>query len=102
MMQTDVQVSAVLASTGQFLDQAATGRNILRCRIKAIYMVCAAGAGSVVIRDGGSGGSVVGTFNTPAGATLTVYLKFPGEGLLCNTNVHGTVTNVTSTIIFYG
>ena len=57
MMQTDVLVSAVLSSDGQFKE--ATGTNdILRCRVKAVYIVPAATAGSVIFRDGGSGGTI--------------------------------------------
>jgi uncharacterized metal-binding protein len=100
MMQTDIKASVPLAATGQFTNQ--TPANLGRTRIKGVYLVCAAGAGSLVIRDGGGSGAVVATINTPASATATVYFLFPGEGLLCETNVHGTVTNVASSTIFYG
>ena len=99
-MQTDVLVSVPLTSTGQFTDQATA--TIGRARIKAVYMIPTGTAGSVIFKNGGSGGATVITLNTVASATQPTYLLFPGEGVLFSTNVHGTVTNVTSVTIFYG
>ena len=49
-MQTDVKATIPLTATGSFLDQ---GTNALtRARIKGIYAVCGASAGSVVIANG--------------------------------------------------
>ena len=101
MMQTDVLVSAVLSSDGQFTN--ATGSaDITRCRVKAVYIVPAATAGSVVFRDGGSGGTIIMTLNTVASATQPTYLLFPGEGVLFTTNVYADVTNIGTVTIFYG
>ena len=99
-MQTDVLASQALTSTGQFTDQASA--NIGRARVKAVYMVPSGTAGSVVFKNGGSGGTAVMTLNTVASATQPTYLILPGEGVLFSTNVHGTVTNVGSVTIFYG
>ena len=100
-MQTDVLVSAVLSSDGQFTN--ATGSaDITRCRVKAVYIVPAATAGSVVFRDGGSGGTIIMTLNTVASATQPTYLLFPGEGVLFTTNVYADVTNIGTVTIFYG
>jgi uncharacterized metal-binding protein len=99
-MQTDVLASVPLTSTGQFTNQ--TPVALGRTRVKAVYMIPSGTAGSVVFRDGGSGGTTVITLNTVASATQPTYLIFPGEGVLFSTNVHGTVTNVTSATIFYG
>ena len=99
-MQTDVQVSVPLTSTGQFTNQTPTA--LIRTRVKAVYMIPTGTAGSVVFRDGGSGGTTVMTLNTVASATQPTYLSFPGEGVLFGTNVHGTVANVGSVTIFYG
>ena len=99
-MQTDVLASVPLTGTGQFTNQ--TPVALGRTRVKAVYMIPSATAGSVVFRDGGSGGATVITLNTVASATQPTYLIFPGEGVLFSTNVHGTVTNVTSATIFYG
>jgi hypothetical protein len=73
-----------------------------RVRVKAIYIIPAAGAGSVVLRDGGSGGAIKTTINTLASSTSPTYLILPGQGLLFNSNVHATITDVTSVVVFYG
>ena len=100
-MQTDVLVSAVLSSDGQFTN--ATGSaDITRCRVKAVYIVPAATAGSVVFRDGGSGGTIIMTLNSVASATQPTYLLFPGEGVLFTTKVYADVTNIGTVTIFYG
>ena len=99
-MTTDVQASVPLTNTGQFTNQTPTALG--RTRIKAVYMVPTGTGGSVVFRDGGSGGATVMTLNTVASATQPTYLIFPGEGVLFSTNVHGTVANVGSVTIFYG
>jgi hypothetical protein len=99
-MQTDVLASVPLTSSGQFTDQATN--NIARCRVKSIYIVPTATAGSLVLRDGGSGGTVKATFNTVASATQPTYMLMPGEGLLFQTAVYGTVSNLGSATIIYG
>jgi len=99
-MQTDVLVSVPLTATGQFTNQTPTA--LSRTRVKAVYMVPSATAGSVVFKNGGASGTTIMTLNTVASATQPTYLIFPGEGVLFSTNVHGTVTNVTSVTIFYG
>ena len=101
MMQTDVLVSAVLSSDGQFTNATGTA-DITRCRVKAVYIVPAATAGSVVFRDGGSGGTIIMTLNTVASATQPTYLLFPGEGVLFTTKVYADVTNIGTVTIFYG
>ncbi len=101
MMQTDVLVSAVLSSDGQFTNAAATA-DITRCRVKAVYIVPAATAGSVVFRDGGSGGTIIMTLNSVGSVTQPTYLLFPGEGVLFTTNVYADVTNIGTVTIFYG
>ena len=99
-MQTDVQASVPLTSTGQFTNQTPTALG--RTRVKAVYMIPSATAGSVIFKDGGASGTTVITLNTVASAAQPTYLIFPGEGVLFSTNIHGTVTNVTSVTIFYG
>ena len=99
-MQTDVLVSVPITSSGQFTDQAPT--NLARCRVKAVYIIPTATAGSLVLRDGGSGGAVKATLNTVASASQPTYILFPGEGLVFQTAVYGTVTNLGSATIFYG
>ena len=99
-MQTDVLASVPLTTSGQFTAQ--NTNNIGRCRIKAVYIVPTGTAGSLVIKDGGSSGSVIATINTVASATQPTYLLMPGEGLLVQTSPYGAVTNLGSATIFYG
>lgn len=99
-MQTDIKASVALTSTGQFTDQ--NTNNLGRVRVKGIYVIPGASAGSITLKDGGSGGSTVVVINTVASATQPTYLLFPGQGLLFETNVHGTLSNVGSAVVFYG
>lgn len=99
-MQTDVLASVPLTASGQFTAQ--NTNNIGRCRIKAVYIVPTGTAGSLVIKDGGSSGSVIATINTVASATQPTYLLIPGEGLLVQTSPYGAVTSLGSAMIFYG
>ena len=101
MSQTDVLASAPITATGNFQDALAVN-NLKRTRVKAIYIVPGASAGSLVLRDGGVSGTVRATINTVASATQPTYLLLPGEGLLFSTDVYGTVTNLGSATIFYG
>lgn len=100
-MQYDVFATQPLTSTGNFLNQNSLA--VPRARIKSIYAVNGASAGSVVIRDGSSSGSVLLTVNTSA-SSVTGYtnILLPGEGILAQDGLHGTVTNTTSMVIFYG
>jgi hypothetical protein len=101
-MQYDVFATQPLTSTGDFQDQA--GNDIYRTRIKTVYAVNGSSAGSVVIREGGSGGNVVLTVDTAANSTAGyTIIPLPGEGILVKTGtLHGTVTNTTSMVLFYG
>lgn len=102
-MQTDVQASAPLTATGQVTNNAGTPANLGRIRMKGLYVVPGTNAGSVVFRDGGSGGDILLTLNTPAGSSNGAYnVVIPGEGILVETNLHGTVSNTASVVVFYG
>jgi hypothetical protein len=79
-----------------------SGNNLGRVRVKALYIVPAAGAGSVVFKDGGASGSTKMTVNTLASSTAPYWLLFPGEGLLFQTDVYATVTTVASVLVMYG
>jgi len=74
-----------------------------RARIKTIYAVNGASAGSVVIRDGSATGPILLTVNTSASSAAGyTIIPLPGEGILAQVGLHGTVTNTTSMVIFYG
>jgi len=98
-MQTDILASVPLTSTGQFTNQATA--DIGGARVRAVYIVPGASAGSVVFRDGGGSGATKMTLNTVASATAPTYLLLPGEGVLFRSDIHGTLTNVTSVTVFY-
>ena len=99
-MQTDVLASVPITASGQFTDQATTA--LARCRVKSIYIVPTGTAGSLVLRDGGSGGTVKATVNTVASVAQPTYMLMPGEGLVFQTAVYGTVSNLGSATIIYG
>lgn len=98
-MQTDVLASGVRTTSGQLQDQA--GNDLGRYRVKAIYIVPSASAGSVVFKDGGSGGTTKITVNTLASSTAPDYILVPGEGVLFQTDIYVTVTSVASVMVFY-
>ena len=99
-MQTDILASAIRTDDGVVNNQA--GDALGRVRIKAVYIVPAAGAGSVVFKDGGASGTTRMTLNTVGSATQPTYLLLPGEGLLFSTSVYVDVTSIGSVMVFYG
>jgi hypothetical protein len=99
-MQTDVLASAIRTDDGVVNNQA--GDALGRVRIKAVYIVPAAGAGSVVFKDGGASGTTRMTLNTVGSVTEPTYLLLPGEGVLFSTSVYVDVTSIGSVMVFYG
>ena len=100
-MQYDVLATKPLESTGNFVDQ--NNNAIQRARVKTIYAVNGGSAGSVVIREGGASGAILMTVNTAASSTAGyTIIPLPGEGILCESGLHGTVTNTTSITLIYG
>lgn len=99
-MQTDVKASIPLTATGQV--QGVGAADLGRVRVKGLYAVGTAVAGSVALRNSvGAGGTVFWTMDTPAviGAT---YIPLPDEGILFEAGVHATIANVTTFTLFYG
>lgn len=90
-MQTDVKAKSLAASDTVFGD---------RTRVRGMVVEPGASAGSVVLKDGGSGGTTIMTINTLAGGE-TFNLIIPAEGVLFNTDVYATLTNAKVTV-FYG
>lgn len=92
-VQTDVK-SATRTTDGTLVAS--------RARIKAMTITCASGgAGTVVLKDGGSGGTTKLTINTPAVAEIFNIL-IPAEGVLFETDVYVDVTSIESVTVFYG
>lgn len=99
-MITPIKATKPLTATGSFLDQ--NDNAVARSRIKAVYSVCGASAGSVVITDG-NGGETLFSMDTPAVANCGyIYIILPEDGIIAQTGLYGTVTNTASTVIFYG
>lgn len=89
-MQTDVKAKSLDAS-GAITDA--------RARVKGMVIEPGSGVGSVVLKDGGSGGTTILTINTQSGgAPLNVVI--PGEGVLFLTDAYATLTNAKVTVFY--
>ena len=74
-----------------------------RVRVKGLLVSPTPGsAGSVVLKDGGSGGTTLLSINVASGATSPFPVVVPGEGILFSTDVYVDVTTVASVTVFYG
>lgn len=67
-------------------------------RIKGV-MISYASGGTVVLKDGGSTGTTKFSFTAPAAAG-SIALNMAGEGIRCQTSLHGTLSNATITVIY--
>ena len=93
-MQYDVQ-STRLTVDGQAVNY--------RVRVKAVYGLAVASAGSVKFYNGTDAtGALLLEIDTPAGTANTFLLPIPGEGILFTTGVYVDVTNITGVTIVYG
>lgn len=93
MMQTDVKAGYVTTSATVF-----DGRT----RFKGLVVTPGSANGTVVVKDGGSGGTVLFSTATVANATPFNVLV-PGEGVLCMTDLYVAVTGTATTaVVFYG
>lgn len=94
-MQYDVK-STHLNASGTISSQPA--------RIKG-FSICAtaSAAGTLQLKDGGSGGTVMVEIDIPSNSNPnSFYVLVPGEGVRCYTNIYATVTNLASVTVFYG
>ena len=92
MMQTDVKAGAAAAA-------ASTEITAYRSRIKAVALTYTNSAGAITITDG-NGGATLFSF-TPAAAAGSLYMLFPGEGILAQTGIYVTNGTGTSATVFY-
>lgn len=69
-------------------------------KVFAAVVRATAVAGTMVLRDGGPGGSIKATLDTPA-AVGPVTLPIPGGGIQFNTDIHVTLTNADGVTIIY-
>ena len=89
-MQTDVKAIS-LAASGAITDA--------RVRVRGMVIEPGTGGGSVVLKDGGSGGTTVLTINTIAnGEPFNVVI--PGEGVLFRTSAYATLTDAKVTVFY--
>jgi len=93
MQQTDVLATHVEA-TGTMV----TGR----VRVKGYQCLSGGTAGDIVLRDGGSGGTIRLQFNVPANTNNPFANIIPGEGILFYTDVHVTLPTGAKITVFYG
>lgn len=72
------------------------------CRIRGLHFNDTAGgtAGSVTLKDGGSGGTTKLVINTPGGG-VGEDVVIPGSGILFETDVYVTLTNVDAATVFF-
>lgn len=90
-MQTDVMAASV-AETGSVY--------AARTRVRGLLVSPTTSAGSIALKDGGSGGTTLMTIPTAAnGEPFSVII--PANGVLFETNVYATVSNATA-VVFYG
>ena len=69
-------------------------------RVKSMNYRANASAGSIVLKDGGSGGSTIIDVAVPANGYGDITI--PGDGVRFSTNVYTVLTNVSSVTIFHG
>jgi len=95
MMQTDVKATHLNAS-----GVVVAGR----ARIKGFVMCATAStAGTLLLKNGGSGGTTVIEIDIPANSNPNSFsVLVPGEGVLCSTSVYATITGLASVTVFYG
>lgn len=69
-------------------------------RVRGMYVRTTAIEGTVVLKDGGAGGTEISTLNTPA-VEGHIYIPLPDLGLAFGTDLHATLTNVDGLTCFY-
>ena len=72
-----------------------------RTRFLSIYYVGNASAGTLTFKDGGATGTQKLVITTPASSAADQYqVDIPLDGLLFKTDMHLTISNVTSVTVF--
>lgn len=92
-MQSDDTKAATVTATGTLV---ATNNG----RVLGVYARSAGTAGTVVLKDGGSGGTTILSLNTPA-AVGGHYHQIPGGGLSFGTDLHATLTTADACTVYY-
>jgi hypothetical protein len=89
-MQTDIKATS-LAASGTAFNQ--------RTRVRGALIEPGSSAGSVVFKDGGSGGSTIMTINTSANGE-TFSMVIPADGIVFQTDVYVALTNAKVTVFY--
>ena len=89
-MQTDIKAVS-LAASGTAFNQ--------RTRIRGALIEPGASAGSVVFKDGGSGGTTIMTINTTANGE-TFSMVIPANGIVFQTDAYVALTNAKITVFY--
>ena len=101
-MQYDVLASLPLTGDGQLENQAS--ESLARIRIKAIYGIAGANAGTISFYNGTSNSdpSII-LLPVPAAANQgAFFLLIPGEGILAQDGVYVEIGTAASVIVIYG
>jgi hypothetical protein len=69
-------------------------------RVRGLHYLANSSPGTIIIKDGGSGGTTVLSVATAANAYGNIVI--PGDGILCSSNVYAALTNVASVTVIYG
>lgn len=69
-------------------------------RVRGLHIAEGANNGSVTLRDGGSGGTVVATIHTGSASQGTPVVV-PGGGLKFGADVYAELSNVSGVTVFY-
>ena len=94
-MQGDVKSTHLNASGSVFAG---------RTRVKG-FSICATAstAGTLILKDGGSSGTNLIEIDIPSNSNPnSFYVAIPQEGVLFQTSVYATLTNIASVTVFYG
>jgi hypothetical protein len=89
-MQTDIKATS-LAASGTAFNQ--------RTRVRGALIEPGSSAGSVVFKDGGSGGSTIMTITTSANGE-TFSMVIPADGIVFQTDVYVALTNAKVTVFY--
>ena len=92
-MQTDVK-STHLTADGTVSANPA--------RLKALSYRGNGTDGSILFKNGGSGGTTLLELDVGTSDTFTIYILLPGEGVRFDTNIYADLTNVSAITAFYG
>ena len=72
-----------------------------RTRLRSVYYVGQSSAGTLTFKDGGASGTQKLVITTPAGSAADQYqVDIPLDGILFKTDMHLTISNVTSVTVF--